>query len=195
MQLTVRQKEILVGLLLGDGGLEKNGRHTRLRVEHSTAQLPYLQWIRREFGSLLPPKIRVVKQYDARTKKIYVKHHFSTFSLPLFDDYYQEFYKENHKIIPQNISNLLQKPLTLAVWFMDDGYRRSDCNTARINTDCFLKTEQIILQHCLLKNFGIHTKLHKKGTTWNIYIPSKDFKVFRNLVKPLVVPSMQYKLR
>lgn len=141
MHLTSRQKEILVELLLGDGGLEKNGKHTRLRVEHSLAQSAYLQWIKEEFRDIASSSLRLIKQYDRRTGKLYVKQNFSTKSLPLFDRCHQEFYKERRKMIPKNISAFLKSPMTLAVWFMDDGYRRSDCNAGRINTDCFEKHE------------------------------------------------------
>ena len=43
-KLTKRQKDILIGMLLGDGCLEKNGRNVRLRIEHGLSQKDYLDW-------------------------------------------------------------------------------------------------------------------------------------------------------
>lgn len=37
-------------------------------------------------------------------------------------------------------------PTTLAVWFMDDGTKRTDCNAGRIATQGFTKKEQIQLK-------------------------------------------------
>lgn len=55
------------------------------------------------------------------------------------------FYPERKKIIPHNIQSFLHDPLSLAVWFMDDGYKRSDCNALRLGTDSFTKDEQYLL--------------------------------------------------
>ena len=41
----------------------------------------------------------------------------------------------------------------------------------RLNTDAFSFAEQQLLQSAIERNFGIQTKLHRKGKYWNIYIP------------------------
>jgi hypothetical protein len=58
------------------------------------------------------------------------------------------------KIIPENIVEILVDPLSLLVWYYDDGSKRLDCDGARIATHSWTKTENILLQNCLLKNFN-----------------------------------------
>src|SRR2546427_2396525 len=54
--LTSRQREILVGLLLGDGHLEKQNAQgwARLKVEHSVRQIEYVTWKYSEWSSWVP---------------------------------------------------------------------------------------------------------------------------------------------
>ena len=51
LKLTRRQREIIVGKLLGDGHLESmnNGRTYRLKIEHSLKQKEYVDWFYQEF--------------------------------------------------------------------------------------------------------------------------------------------------
>ena len=98
------------------------------------------------------------------------------------------------KIIPDTICELLKSPLSLAVWFMDDGYKRNDCNAFRLGTDSFTLEEQKLLQNVLEKNFGIETKVHKKGRYWNIYIPERESKKFVRIIKPYIIPKLKYKI-
>lgn len=194
MQLSNRQKEILIGMILGDGHLEKNGNNVRLRVDHGENQEKYLRWKYFEFKNIIPSNPRLIQETDKRTEKIYKRWHFSTYSLDVFNAYRNIFYRGKKKIVPKNISKLMNSPLSLAIWFMDDGHKRSDCNALRLNTDSFQIQEQELLQECLKKNFGIDNKLHKKGKFWNIYIPSSETRKFCEIVKPFIVSGMNYKI-
>ena len=193
--LTSKQKEVLIGTLLGDGILELNERYPRLRIDHSVKQKEYVEWKYRIFCNLITGGIKQFSQkLDWRTKKRYSHCRFNTISTPLLSEFYEMFYDGRRKQTPKNIDEILKKPLSLAVWFMDDGYKRNDCNALRINTDCFDSKEQELLQKCLKINFGIETKLHRKGKYWNIYIPNSQVKKFCNIVKSFIIPEMKYKI-
>ena len=62
LKLTKKQKEILVGLILGDGHLEtlNNGKTYRLKVEHSLKQREYLDWLYLNFKEWInkTPEVR-----------------------------------------------------------------------------------------------------------------------------------------
>lgn len=194
MQLSKRQKEILIGTILGDGHLEKNGCNVRLRVDHTENQKNYLEWMYLEFKDFVSSVPRLIKEIDKRTGKIYKRWHFSTYSLNIFNIYRNMFYKGKEKVIPENINEIIKSPLSLAVWYMDDGYKRNDCNALRLSTDSFQLQEQKLLQKCLKNNFGVESKLHKKGKSWNIYIPSLEAKHFCKIIKSFIVPEMSYKI-
>lgn len=192
--LSQRQKDILIGTILGDGHLEQNGRGVRLRVDHGMTQQDYVLWKYGEFQNLVPSKPRTIRSFHMKEQKSYERLHFSTYSNGIFQDWRGLFYKNKIKIIPENINEILVSPLSLAVWIMDDGYKRNDCNAIRINTDLFQYHEQELLVNCLRKNFSVDSVIHKKGKTHNIYIPVKSSKKFCEIVKPHILDSLLYKV-
>ncbi len=194
MLLTKKQQQILIGTILGDGHLENNGRGARLRVDHTLKQEDYVRWKHAEFGSFVTAKPRVIRSFHKTSEKFYERLHFSTFSSDVFLEWKNLFYKNKKKIIPKNIQSILTSPLSLAVWYMDDGYKRNDCNALRLNTDLFSIAEQQLLSRCLKKNFGIDSKIHKKGKSYCLYVPQKSSKKFCELVRPYMVDSLLYKV-
>jgi len=174
--------------------LEKNGRDVRLRLDQGIKQKDYLTWKYREFKNLATSKPRIITEFHKIKQVNITRAHFSTYTNKIFTFWKNIFYKERIKIIPKNINNILKSPLSLAVWFMDDGYKRNDCNALRISTDSFTLEEQQLLVKCLKKNFGVNSKIHKKGKTFNIYIPNNSAKRFCQIIKPFIVNSLLYKV-
>ena len=194
MQLNKRQDAIIIGTMLGDGCLEHNGHFVRLRLEHGKNQKSYLLWKYEELKNLITGSVMKIHAYHKVNECFYDSYRVYTFSDEVFSDYWNTFYVNNKKIIPHNIEHILKSPLSLAIWFMDDGYKRNDCNAFRLNTDSFLLEEQKLLQKVLLKNFGLKTKVHKKGKYWNVYIPARESNKFVNLVEPYIIPNLAYKI-
>ena len=151
-------------------------------------------WKFKELKSVITGKLMQVHAFHLKSKNHYDSLRIYTFSDHSLNDFWELFYRDNKKIVPQSISKLLTDPLSLAVWFMDDGYKRNDCNAFRINTDSFKKSEQNVLCQVLKDNFGIGSSVHKKGKYWNIYIPQSSSKKFVEIVKPDIIPSMKYKI-
>ncbi len=194
MLLSPRQNAILVGTILGDGHLEKNGHGVRLKVGHGLNQSEYTMWKYNEFKNVVPSVPRLVKEFHKRRQKSDESLHFATFSDLELLKWRNVFYKDKVKIIPKNISEILTSPLSLAVWFMDDGYKRNDCNALRISTDSFSFNEQELLVRCLHKNFGIRSTIHKKSRAYNIYVPQSFTQKFCAIVKPHIINSLLYKV-
>jgi hypothetical protein len=194
MRLSKTQKAIILGTLLGDGCLERNGTYVRLRLEHSIVQKPYLLWKYEKLKNVITGSLMEIHAFHKKNKCFYDSLRIYTFSNQEFEIYWNSFYSNNKKVIPSNISELLTDPLSLAVWFMDDGYKRNDCNAFRLNTDSFDRAEQLILSNILRDNFGIENKLHKKGKYWNIYIPQRFSQKFVDIVKPYIIPHFHYKI-
>ncbi len=105
------------------------------------------------------------------------------------------FYPENRKKVPLNIKEIFRSPLSLAVWYMDDGHRRTDCRALRIGTHAFQEGEINRLMETIESNFGIRTVMHRAGKTHHIiYIAGKNAQKFCSLIRCYVPPSMEYKL-
>ena len=174
--------------------MELNGSKVRLRIDHSKLQKAYVEWKYKVFANFAANKPRLVKVLDKRTEKIYQHWRFDTLSTHLFAEYYTIFYTNSRRIIPHNIRYLLISNLSLAVWFMDDGYKRNDCRGLHINTQAYCLEEQMVLQNCLKERFNLRSTIHRQSGKYKLYIPSRESKKFCNLIDQFVIPSMKYKL-
>ncbi len=190
--LTQRQRDILIGTLLGDAHLEQNGRYTRVRIDHYDKHKAYIFWLAREFSPFSLDPRQIVEE-DKRSGKTYTRWHFSTKSLPVFDEFRALFYKDRRKIIPPALAKLIT-PLSLAIWYMDDGFRRRDSKGFYLCTSSFSEAEQKVLQRILKIKFALVTNIHHQHDLGRIFIPSAFADRFNQLVRPYVLPVFQYKL-
>ena len=192
--ISSREEAIIIGTILGDSHLAMLKTDARLEMMHSEKQKEYLFWKYRELSSFVSARSHRVEIVDRRFRKTYVEWKFSTKMHPLFTNLRKQFYPRGRKIVPRNISKLLVSPLSLAVWFMDDGGRRNDSYGLFLNTLSFTKTEHELLRACLSKRFSLDSRLHWVQDGYRIYIPSASAQRFCEIVYPHIIPSMQYKL-
>jgi DNA-binding transcriptional regulator WhiA len=194
LQLTKRQRELVVGKLLGDAHLEaqKNGRTYRLVVEHSLKQKAYVDWLYNEFKEwvLTKPKIKI----QTVGGKQYQKYYFRTVSSGAFRFYHHQFYPKGKKVVPPQLYKWLT-PLGLAVWFMDDGSIKSNHHRARIlNTQGFTKKEVTDLTKILQQTFQLKAQLRKQREGYQVYLLAETIDIFARIIRPHIISSMRYKL-
>lgn len=188
------QNQIILGTILGDGSLEFNGyQGTRLQIKQSVGHKDYVFWL----YEMLKDLCRSEPKEKPDTKQWY----FSTRGLKEFTSLWNLFYRNNRKVIPQGIERLLVSPLSLAVWFMDDGsldFRPKDHCSFMLHTDSFSKEDVLTLAEVLKRNFGIDTKVYSllsRETRYpKIYIGSKGRERFLELVEPYILSCFRYKL-
>ncbi len=194
LRLNQIQRSILTGMLLGDGHLEmQTGARTyRLKVEHSIRQREYVEWLYEQFKNLVHGQLYIrVKHLNG---KQFASTGFTTYSLGSFRFYGQQFYVGRKKIIPKMISKLLD-PVALAIWFMDDGSFKSDHHkTYIIHAIGYGKKDLELIKSVLEKKFGIEVGLHKQYERWRLYVYSRSAEKFAQLIRPYIIPSMEYKL-
>ncbi len=196
-KLTLTQKlhDIIVGLLLGDGHLEtqNNGRTYRLKVEHGALQRDYVEWLFGELREWIP----ATEPYMKLRKNGAVNYGFTTYSHEALRFYGQQFYEGKKKVIPALIERMLT-PLSLAIWFMDDGSRKSAKHrTYNIHSLGYLKDDLARIQDVLQKKFELKVALHQqKGHYWRLYISSESARAFEQLTREYIQPiaSMDHKL-
>ena len=191
--LTSRCSEILIGTVLGDGCLERNGRNVRLRIDHSVNQRAWVDWKFSEFSELNPLTPRVISRTDPRTGKVHVNYRFATRTTPVLNEMFSLFYGEGEKRIPGTIGRMLT-PLTVGVWYMDDGGRRGDCRSGYLNTNAYSVEDVALLRRSLKLKFGLGTSTHFAAGKPRIYIPSSQFVEFCDMIRPHVISEMRYKL-
>mgnify|MGYP001576926747 CR=1 FL=1 len=202
IRLTKEQRAIIIGTLLGDGHLETQDRDRtyRLKIEHSIKQKEYVDWLYQKLRPLVgaSPRERTDK---AGFGASYRSYSFTTYSLGLFRFYGHQFYPKNGiKVVPKSIRKLLE-PLSIAIWYLDDGSFKSNRHkTFIIHSHSFTQGELKRIQDALLNKFGIRTTLNRQQYTgklyWRIYILSESAYRFLKLIKPVIdqLPSMKYKL-
>jgi len=189
-----RQNDIIIGTLLGDSYIHLSlAGTTSLSIKQADRYKEYVFWLFDNLKELFQtePKQR------PDTKQWYVRSKYSN-ELNLFRHF---FYKNGRKIVPKNIMSLLVSPLSLAVWFMDDGtldYRLRDHCAFHLCTNGFSKEETQILIDVLNSNFGIESSLHHtlcRGKRHpRIYIGAGGRDKFIKLITPNILDCFKYKL-
>ncbi len=189
-QYTEEQFQVILGSILGDGNLLKKYKKggTILTIAHCDAQLEYLKYKQK----LLQPCISNIKRYircDHR-RKVPKYHHNEIYtpSLLSLNVMYRNWYIPIKRIYKEDLYKI--KPLGLAIWFMDDGYKIG--NAGELCTNCFPIEDLQIIQQMFKDLYDIQVTIYTKRHL--IYIPSKEFKKFVKLIQPYIIPSMQYKI-
>src|SRR5262245_19450236 len=121
LRLSREQREILVGILLGDACLEtgNRGRTYRVKVEQSAQHQAYVRHRYKLFRPwvLSPPRERLSKACNGSPTTSWA---FNTVGHEAFRFYAHQFYDGLKKQVPRLIHHWLT-PRGLAYWFMDDG--------------------------------------------------------------------------
>lgn len=197
--------EIIIGLLLGDGHIQKrtvigNSRfmygQSSLRAHH----LNYFNHVLGLFNDYLS-KDFILKEKAFKNKltdKEYRSVNFTTLSLPCFNYYRSMFYsaqpKENLKIVPLDIANLLT-PRGLAYWIMDDGSLQNKglhLNTYGFTAEDILKLK-LTLENLLGEN-SLKCSIHKHSSGGRIYIWEESMGLLRDNISQYMIEDMLYKI-
>ena len=196
MELTKQQTNVLVGTILGDGFLQKTGeKNARLRLEHSHKQKDYVLWKGNIFGRLFQGKPSFLERINTKSKKEYQYSRWQSSATPAFGKWRKYFYENGKKTIPKNIENFLVHPITLAVWYMDDGYFYKKDRNSLIYLGKISRSEGELLQKAVSKNFGIESKLYdKKNKGFALFFGVEETKKLHKIVKPFIIESFKYKI-
>lgn len=189
-KLSEKQKSVLLGTLLGDGSLKLRGNYYRLHIKHSYKQISLVRYKREIFSNITNMPIRIF--FQTVKDKNYKFCEFVTLTHPEFSKYRKLFYKDKKKVISQKLKQLLKSPLSLAMWFMDDGC--AEYAGVSFNTQCFSLKEVRFLSQILKENFGLDSTIRKNKNGWIIYIPKNNLNKFTNIVKKYLLPGFLYKL-
>ncbi len=196
-ELTPEQKEIIIGVILGDGCLEKlNIRsNTRLKIDNAYPdQEKFVYTLRKFFDSITNMEPKILTRTDKRSNKTSQSISFSTLTLPCLNYYHELFYKNKKKSIPSNIEELLTER-GLAFWLMGDGLYRKDRGGVIICTDSFVLEDTKLLTAVLINKFELSASTSKhKDNVYRIYIHKKSVDKLIGLVKPYFISTMEYKL-
>lgn len=186
---SLTQKSIVNGSLLGDASITKKrsaGGNCYFTKPQSASRKQYLEW---HFEQLQPFSSRL-GECDNRCKdKVYRRAVFSTVADPLFTALREKWYPEGRKIVPRD---LVLDPLSLAIWFFDDGSNHEAERACRLATYSFQREDCEFLVS-LLALLGLDCYVDKARV---IRTRSSSYKAFVDLVCPhMLWPCFQHKIR
>lgn len=179
------QMSVVIGSLLGDGYLRiVPGRSNAfLEINHSYQQKEYVDW-KYDYLRSITKNAPIMRKGNGNR----MAYRFFTRQLPQLTKLYLKFYKDGKKSIP----NISIDPLSLAVWYMDDG---SKCRAS----DVYLNTQQFDLKSQnnligILDNLGLKVRLNKDKHYFRIRFLKSSLNHLQELIEPFIIPSMRYKL-
>lgn len=183
------QKEIIIGTLLGDGCLivSGSGRSARLQILQNHTKRLYVDWIYDFFRDWVI--------YSPKLDPCNNSYFFRTVSHEELMDYRRMFYVNGKRKISREIIEHLTSPLSLAIWFMDDGNGYRNHDSLRISSYGFGRDGNKLLKNALRSNFGLEVVIGQDTKGVYLNIPSRTASRFYSMIKPFVVPCMMYKLR
>lgn len=185
------QLQILVGCLLGDGYITKRGA---IQIEQGSRQKDYLLWKYEQLKSLVSVKPSRVTRTNKKNGKTTYSYRF--FLRQFFRVWREKMYVNGKKIVPVDLIDIAT-PLSLAIWYMDDG-SLGDHSYLIISTDGFDNESQERIVRVLKSKWDINARIVDKKNGDKLYkrlvIGSHNLVKFFSLVRPHIIPSMQYKI-
>lgn len=190
--------EIINGSLLGDGFLsryitnsDRKNCNSKLMINYSTVNVEYANYI----FSLLNLECKTYKYcFNRNLENKKIKDNgivtINTCQNQSFNSFRDIWYPFGIKMVP---SNIVLTPLTVAVWFQDDGYKHKS-GSYYLCTDNFSFADLKILQKALLRDFNVKSSVHWNGIKQRIYIKKESSETFKNITQSFICPFMKYKL-
>jgi hypothetical protein len=188
--------EVMLGGLLGDSYLRvrtnKNSFSYNVHFANCEDQKGYVEWKRSFFGDKAND-VRVEKRGSNSFENSQDLFVFSTKSCNL-EYVYNLLYQGKEKIITEKYLSYLT-PLSLAVWYMDDGSFNVQNRVVRMSTMCFSEKENNILKKYFYEKLRMPCFLEKVncGTGFSLVLTQNSSKKFLRLIYPYRYEYFDYK--
>ncbi len=192
------QWQVILGGLMGDSALSstRSGHGARYRFGHGSKQVAYAEWKASLVANL------VCSQWVRPDGAVF----YDVQPLPELAELRQAMYVGGKKVLSEDYLKRLT-PLSLAIWYMDDGCyteraegvqerTRDGSGRMEICVEAMEPTSRQRLAEYLTDTWGIHPRLHLSGSAQKAVMtfPKDETAKFHALVAPFVHPSMEYKL-
>jgi len=198
---TQRQVDIIRGSLMSDAhvthgydhamvqqprkrGPNPVGHQSNLAFSHADGQLDYLYWKYDELSNLCLSSPKAVQGG---------KHRFRTFHHSFFTSLRREMHPIKRKVVTDDILRNLS-PLSVAVWFMDDGTNLGQGSVFRFSTCCFDVPEHDLMIRFFRDRFDIRTRMAVYSGYRLLCIHKDDKGDFVDLIREHVPECMHYKI-
>lgn len=214
LTLTLHQKKVLAGTLLGDGSLKKpegSFTNSRFQMKHSVKQFEWIRWKGLQLWSISgkkpfsyqkeigPPIIDINTGQKAMNSQFYSKLHFKTRALSCLTAFQQELSTNNQLDFSKPWLYKYLDEEALMVWWLDDGGKQGTGNrTGKLSTHGFPTDQLPYLQNVLLDKWGIQSTIQSSKVYTNTYFylqlsPNNLKLLLLRIMRHIPVGSMLYK--
>ena len=202
IELSIEQKEAIIGLMLGDASLQSQnkGKTYRIKFECGDKNKAYVLHVFNLFDEWLLSQPHKKERLSPKGNLI-INWGFQTFSHKAFN-YLAELFlldKGGKKGISENLVQDHLTPKGLAYWFMDDGgkldYNKNSKNRSVVlNTHSFTDLEVENLCDQLSNKFELLCEVRSNKNKKIIVIKDTSYSKFYQLINPYLLEEMKYKL-
>ena len=202
IDLSIEQKEAIIGLMLGDASLQSQnkGKTYRIKFEWGDKNKAYVLHVFNLFDEWVLSQPHKKERLSPKGNLV-INWGFQTFSHKAFN-YLAELFlldKGGKKGISENLVLDHLTPRGLAYWFMDDGgkldYNKNSKNRSVVlNTHSFtdLDVEKMCNQKSNKFDLLCEVRLNKNKNI--IVIKDTSYPRFYQLINPYLLEEMKYKL-
>jgi DNA-binding CsgD family transcriptional regulator len=200
VELTDSQKQLLIGSILGDGTIARQGAYS---CSHSVKQADYHKHKREALASIHSGKFQhATHKAQGVNGEHHESLHFTTGCNEFCSKLRQIYYPSGKKIFPYSFLMEQMNAEALAYWYMDDGTAcwddryKSGSSGAMLITLGYTGNEQLSMQKLLSNKFKLASKLVYREDK-NGYVqkfPTTETPKLFDLIRPYIVPSMMYKI-
>lgn len=195
----VGTRELLVGLLLGDGFVGRSGNKAFITLEQGSKHKSYVYYVHKlliDAGIPLYP-IKCYSRSDKRYNNVNSSVYFKSHNLETLNFLADMFISDGKKVVSPDIAKWMT-PICLAHWICGDG-QYVEKGGITLCTDNYTLPEVKTLIAALQSNFNadcsIHNKKVKNGNLYyRIYIKKASFNAIKPLILEYVHESFLYKL-
>ena len=202
IELSIEQKEAIIGLMLGDASLQSQnkGKTYRIKFEWGDKNKAYVLHVFNLFDEWVLSQPHKKERLSLKGNLI-INWGFQTFSHKAFN-YLAELFlldKGGKKGISENLVQDHLTPKGLAYWFMDDGgkldYNKNSKNRSVVlNTHSFTDLEVENLCDQLSNKFELLCEVRSNKNKKIIVIKDTSYSKFYQLINPYLLEEMKYKL-
>lgn len=197
--LSDRSRAIILGSLLGDGSLrlQRGYRNARFSFRHSATQREYFWWKVHALEEISSPN-GVHAQHDESFGKRSEKLHYQSRAIAPLTELYQLTHAHGRIHIRRKWLNMMT-PLSLAVWWFDDGSIIGNARKGVLCTDGFSEAAVKQLARYLQVVWGIASHVGAVGRKregrheryYRLWLGTEELKKFLRIILPYtLVASM-----
>jgi hypothetical protein len=188
-KLNKQQFDFVVGTLLGDGCLARRTKYANLRVSHSIKQEQFVRWKHKILYNIAGD-IRITNNRGFGKQLI----GFQTPVLSQLTELHNVIYPNKIKTVTAKWLSFITDPLSLAVWYMDDGSMQLRNGSTSFHTEGFKKPEVQLLCNWLYTKWDIPCGICEYRGYCRISLKADGRRQLHNIVRPHIIPEMRYKI-